>query len=224
MFNLLHFSDREVCNVYRSRGNTTAACKHVTSYFLYFFFFFFLKFYCSFFFRSGRSGSEGATAGARGRARMLVEEHPEDSWRRAETRSGVQEARAELRGCAPAARNHSRQTGFGGSPVLFRRCGRSGKPRSPERTPPPWAGGPHAAGTRCPPAACLWALQDSEAAPPWGRWSSSGSRHGRRYRSVWCRSRRRRPQSSSSGIYTPGSLCRAWSTSEPVTRLSTLHR
>ena len=42
MFNLvlLHFSDWEVCNVYKSRGNTTAACKHVTSYFLFFFFFF----------------------------------------------------------------------------------------------------------------------------------------------------------------------------------------
>lgn len=61
MFNLLllHFSDQEVCNVYRSRGNTTAACKHVTSYFLFFFLFF--KLYCSFFI-SGYSESKGATA------------------------------------------------------------------------------------------------------------------------------------------------------------------
>lgn len=33
MFILVHFSDREECNVYRSRGNTTAACKHVTVFF-----------------------------------------------------------------------------------------------------------------------------------------------------------------------------------------------
>lgn len=39
----LQFSDWEVCNVYRSRGITTAACKHVTSYFLFFFPFFFFK-------------------------------------------------------------------------------------------------------------------------------------------------------------------------------------
>lgn len=41
IFNLLHFSDQEVCNVYRSRGDTTAACKHVTSYFLFFLLIFF---------------------------------------------------------------------------------------------------------------------------------------------------------------------------------------
>lgn len=51
MFNLvlLHFSDQEVSNVYRSRGNTTAACKHVTSFFLFFFLFSFFKRYGSFF-------------------------------------------------------------------------------------------------------------------------------------------------------------------------------
>lgn len=47
---LLHLSDQEVCNVYRSRGNTTAACKHVTIYFLFFVFLSFFKLYCSSFF------------------------------------------------------------------------------------------------------------------------------------------------------------------------------
>lgn len=45
---MLHFSDQEVCNVYRSRGNTTAACKHVTSYFLFSSFLIILLFFFSF--------------------------------------------------------------------------------------------------------------------------------------------------------------------------------
>lgn len=53
---LIHFSDQEVCNVYRSRGNTTAACKHVTRYFL--FFSSFLKSIVPFF-HSGNSESKG---------------------------------------------------------------------------------------------------------------------------------------------------------------------
>lgn len=61
-------------------------------------------------------------------------------------------------------------------------------------------------------------LQDNGAIPLWGRWSSSGSHHGRHYRSVWCQSRRKQPQSSSTGIYTQGSLFHAWSTSDERTK------
>lgn len=61
-------------------------------------------------------------------------------------------------------------------------------------------------------------LQDNGAVPLWGRWSSSGSHHGRHYRSVWCQSRRKQPQSSSTGIYTQGSLFHAWSTSDERTQ------
>lgn len=45
---LIHLSDQEVCNVYRSRGNTTAACKHVTRnlFFSSFFFFLIQLFFC----------------------------------------------------------------------------------------------------------------------------------------------------------------------------------
>lgn len=75
MFNLLHLSDQEVCNVYRSRGDTTAACKHVTSYFVGVFFFFFFKILL-FFFHSGYSESKGAPARVHSRAwvQMSVEE------------------------------------------------------------------------------------------------------------------------------------------------------
>lgn len=60
---------------------------------------------------------------------------------------------------------------------------------------------------------CQQNLQDNGAVPLWGHWSSAGSHRGRHCRSVWCQSRRKQPQSSSTGIYTPGSLCHAWSTS-----------
>lgn len=82
---LLQFSDWEVCNVYRSRGITTAACKHVTSYFLPHptpFVFVFLIFNKKIFYYQVCSESKGATACARSRAwiLMLVKEQTRLLW------------------------------------------------------------------------------------------------------------------------------------------------
>lgn len=64
MFILLHLRDQEECNVYRSRGNTTAACKTRHKFISFFCFFFFLN--SIVLFHSGYSASKGALA-ARGR-------------------------------------------------------------------------------------------------------------------------------------------------------------
>lgn len=144
MFILLHLRDQEECNVYRSRGNTTAACKHVTS----FFFFFFLN--SIVLFHSSYSASRGALAGVCGRTLVLKvsagawgASRPEDSWHRAETWSSVQEtwpcrSWASHRWASATGRNHSRQTGFQLQPCSLEGVGVSADPAAQGKLLPCW--------------------------------------------------------------------------------------
>lgn len=149
---LLHLSDQEVCNVYRSRGNTTAACKHVTRN-LFFSSFFFL--FNSIVLLSpsfpplthsghsepkrvtarGRSGSKDTDGGERADLRTLgVEQKPGPVSR------SLGNARAKLGGwaSAAAARNHSRQTGFQKKSCCLEGVGVPAHPAAKSKLFPRW--------------------------------------------------------------------------------------
>lgn len=145
MFILLHLRDQEECNVYRSRGNTTAACKHVTSFFFSFFFFFFLN--SIVLFHSGYSASRGALAGVGGGVcgRTLIlkvsaggggcGEQADLRTLGTEQKLGPVSRRRDHAGAEPhtagplaTGRNHSRQTGFQLQPCSLEGVGVSADP------------------------------------------------------------------------------------------------